>query len=1161
MSSDPSEAGCKRLQDLHVCRHCDYQDTTQSRIKEHYRQVHQHTARIKRGGVVVTVARGQDGMLRCVCGAGYTSQKYLKRHTDDCRNWKQEVDASASVAPIQRVPAVSVLPVEMGAVSSEQGADSSDVAETLPDEEIPSTSDDSPSVDQFDVCASLEPQPCEKNGQSCSDAEDIQVIDETEEEVSTDEEEAVTEVNGGTEVIDLVSVPAHYCPRLTLLICGHCGYGFYLEQTRQHMRNCGDESVDADDVALALATALDDVAVTPEQAEQNRLALHRPLLQAVAPVSKLKLHDGLACPDLACPYACTQSSTMDKHVGKEHGMAPGAMYPQCKVQCLFTQGEERGFFCVRSDADRLGGGLQEVDSARQTVFDQLRLEPGLSNLDRDHGQSKFVQDLGWLQYLSDVSPCRLYELCKLSRCYWTMSVRDSCRRVLASLYGNLVDDHLRRKAFNSLRNEGAGSPLSAPLSPQKEQFYAEAMACAIVLLLLPHAEQAGVGSSLSSWSTAPDLKAAVVHLHTVLQKAMRDRSHNASLDEATLELMKRLCMPTAVMIEARPWHCPLYRALVVRSLNREGGLQRPSHITSVVAAFKHTIRVVVYSELRLQDGDSPAADVADPLRQFDQWVAEGAIATPFAMIANVGHLATTHAFREVLLPRLDWSDQDSGSVFVDSVRVRLVDIQKVVKHTVRHGRQLYVQLCFDAPPLPLEDDVQYTDKLQSYQVGYSFLNDGRNRSLIDRGQYLERMLSLSNSDRNLDFFATVAGADGGPDEVILRRSAVDKWLNKAQQLQQMLAVGVHLTGGQPGRAPELASLLACNTVGSQRSVFWCQRGLTLVTRYNKSTATTGYDKSIPRYPSPEVSTLLLDYLSVVKPMEVLLTSYAHGKAAAQVHRDMIFCLQGVPWSGEYVRHVYKRVWLDVHAEGAGAPFVGFGQYRQAVKGFCRRLMPELYQQQFKYDQAWDEQAGHSAATANRHYGRSSDELTDMTEHYFRVCRHTSLLWHTLLSGEPKPSAARAMSGELERRVAKQWDAIERIDKVVTTAMSSPPILQPPELPTRELLLQDLRQYLDNPEADFGLGQYDALVIALRRSEDMLVVLPTGGGKSLVALLPALIENPGANSYTGPGQHPLCTVIIVPLVALQAEWLLRAAKVNCGMHPTWPPKYDGDGGGV
>ncbi|KAL7750726.1 hypothetical protein RI367_003683 [Sorochytrium milnesiophthora] len=1091
MSSDPSEAGCKRLQDLHVCRHCDYQDTTQSRIKEHYRQVHQHTARIKRGGVVVTVARGQDGMLRCVCGAGYTSQKYLKRHTDDCRNWKQVVDASASVAPIQRVPAVSVLPVEMGAVSSEQGADSSDVAETAMDEEIPSTFDGSPSVDRFDVGASPEPQPWERDGEYCSDAEDMEVIDETENEVSSDGEEAVAEVDGGTGVIDLVSVPAHYCPRLKLLICGHCGYGFYLEQTRQHMRNCGDESVDADDVALALATALDDVAVTPEQAEQNRLALHRPLLQAVAPVSKLKLHDGLACPDLACPYACTQSSTMDKHVGKEHGMAPGAVYPQCKVQCLFTQGEERGFFCVRSDADRLGGGLQEVDSARQTVFDQLRLDPVLSNLDKDHGQSKFVQDLGWLQYLSDVSPSRLYELCKLSRCYWTMSVRDSCRRVLAGLYGNLVDDHLRRKAFNSLRNEG----------------------------------------------------------------------HNASLDEATLELMKRLCMPSAVMVEARPWHCPLYRALVVRSLNREGGLHRPSHVTSVVAAFKHTIRVVVYSELRLQDGDSPAADVADPLRQFDQWVAEGAIATPFAMIANVGHLATTHAFREVLLPRLDWSDQDSGSVFVDSVRVRLVDIQKVVKHTVHHGRQLYEQLCFDAPPLPLEDDAQYTDKLQSYQVGYSFLNDGRNRSLIDRGQYLERMLSLSNSDRNLDFFATVAGADGGPDEVILRRSAVDKWLNKAQQLQQMLAVGVHLSGGQPGRAPELASLLACNTVGSQRSVFWCQRGLTLVTRYNKSTATTGYDKSIPRYPSPEVSILLLDYLSVIKPMEVLLTSYAHGNAAAQVHRDMIFCLQGVPWSGEYVRNVYKRAWLDVHAEGAGAPFVGFGQYRQAVKGFCRRLMPELYQQQFKYDQAWDEQAGHSATTANRHYGRSSDELTDMTEHYFRVCRHTSLLWHTLLSGEPKPSAARAMSGELEQRVAKQWDAIERIDKVVTTAMSSPPILQPPELPTRELLLQDLRQYLDNPEADFGLGQYDALVIALRRSEDMLVVLPTGGGKSLVALLPALIENPGANSYTGPGQHPLCTVIIVPLVALQAGWLLRAAKVNCGMHPTWPPKYDGDGGGV
>ncbi|KAL7745841.1 hypothetical protein RI367_008848, partial [Sorochytrium milnesiophthora] len=239
----------------------------------------------------------------------------------------------------------------------------------------------------------------------------------------------------------------------------------------------------------------------------------------------------------------------------------------------------------------------------------------------------------------------------------------------------------------------------------------------------------------------------------------------------------------------------------------------------------------------------------------------------------------------------------------------------------------------------------------------------------------------------------------------------------------------------------------------------------------------------------------------------------------------------------------------------------------AVKGFCRRLMPDLYQQHFKYNETLDAQAGHSGQTANRHYGRSTDEIADMTEHYFRICRNTSLMWHALLSGESKSTVAvavpkSAVTLELEQQVSKQWEAIERIDTVIQAAVTRPPILTLPELLSRDDMLKELRKYLGKPDADFNNGQYDVLRLVLGRSEDLLVVLPTGGGKSLTVLLPALIENPGTLGEAGIGPaHGVCTVIIVPLVALQTEWFQRAEYANYGMRPTWPPKYHGDGGGI
>jgi RecQ family ATP-dependent DNA helicase len=85
-------------------------------------------------------------------------------------------------------------------------------------------------------------------------------------------------------------------------------------------------------------------------------------------------------------------------------------------------------------------------------------------------------------------------------------------------------------------------------------------------------------------------------------------------------------------------------------------------------------------------------------------------------------------------------------------------------------------------------------------------------------------------------------------------------------------------------------------------------------------------------------------------------------------------------------------------------------------------------------------------------------------------------------------------------------------------------------------LSALRELYDDPEARFkSVEQAEAVQLALQGEKDMLVILPTGGGKSLVFQLPASIEK---------GQM---TVVIIPFVALIEEMEERCTNLGISCH--------------
>jgi len=83
-----------------------------------------------------------------------------------------------------------------------------------------------------------------------------------------------------------------------------------------------------------------------------------------------------------------------------------------------------------------------------------------------------------------------------------------------------------------------------------------------------------------------------------------------------------------------------------------------------------------------------------------------------------------------------------------------------------------------------------------------------------------------------------------------------------------------------------------------------------------------------------------------------------------------------------------------------------------------------------------------------------------------------------------------------------------------------------------MMLSALQQILKNPQSHFKSVEQGRIIReVLRREKDIIAIMPTGGGKSLIFMIPAAMEE-----YK-------TTVVVIPLVALTADLIQRAAKAG------------------
>lgn len=79
-----------------------------------------------------------------------------------------------------------------------------------------------------------------------------------------------------------------------------------------------------------------------------------------------------------------------------------------------------------------------------------------------------------------------------------------------------------------------------------------------------------------------------------------------------------------------------------------------------------------------------------------------------------------------------------------------------------------------------------------------------------------------------------------------------------------------------------------------------------VQRSGKATAVTGKEEHIMRFVPKPVSELLVKYLTLIRPLEVVAASVAYGQSTAANYQTYFYCRYGGRMTADEIRDVFLR---------------------------------------------------------------------------------------------------------------------------------------------------------------------------------------------------------------------------------------------------------------
>lgn len=452
---------------------------------------------------------------------------------------------------------------------------------------------------------------------------------------------------------------------------------------------------------------------------------------------------------------------------------------------------------------------------------------------------------------------------------------------------------------------------------------------------------------------------------------------------------------------------------------------------------------------------------------------------------------------------------------------------------IQANKILDSSLLFNLKEAPLFPVSLLQDSPSNHLPGQSFLDDPRN-NLSDMRDWLFLRFRTSTNLQEQFFHGLVSKSQGFRPKLNAFRS----YMHSNQLFLQNLAFLIHMTAGLPPRQKELIGLTWCNQE-TPRNIYIQAGSVVLITSYHKSQWRVG-TRPVARYLPVAVGELLVRYLIYVPRFLQFVnqTMQLPPSGAALFHEG------GTVWTADMMGSLFKRqtrgqlgiqittrqwrhiaIALDRHLlQGARVTIMGistkWGQQTSILDGSDLEIdapnesgiQNEISNTEARIHHL---QAAHTSGVNTTVYGNDLSFRNGLTDTLLAAFRQVSYSWHVL--------AQMTMNNPSKRRHSIEDEVVH---KRATVSVS--PLNFRKKLWTLPVLQESLRKVL-GPSAIAKSHQMIALQAIANCIAEMLIVLPTGGGKTLLYVLPSLF--PSAQ----------VTAVIVPLIALKQDLLRRCSE--------------------
>ncbi|TVY12548.1 hypothetical protein LARI1_G009653, partial [Lachnellula arida] len=503
--------------------------------------------------------------------------------------------------------------------------------------------------------------------------------------------------------------------------------------------------------------------------------------------------------------------------------------------------------------------------------------------------------------------------------------------------------------------------------------------------------------------------------------------------------------------------------------------------------------------------------------------------TPMGEILGWRLLLFTVSKEVVGSHQAEW-DPDETILTYGDVDLSMDQVPRLLLSEFTQARQfLYNELMFGVPNLPRIQAWALKDNLDAEAFGWFWGQQRENADLL-KGSATALLTAIQASRPLRDSFLDTT--DDGTKT--WRQKAIDQYEAVVEEFLKRLLVLIHMASGQPLRESELFSVTWYNT--QRRRNAYVKHGLLMLyTTYHKGQQQTGKFKDNIRFLPAAISDLLLDYVTWVIPLRQI---FLRQSAPHAVISPYLWWKNGKVWADNRLTQCMKQACVR-----ASTPKIGIAIWRQmtvtiaktkfAADIACFDVDQQASEEAEEIDadiRAMTSQRNHSTWTVNRAYAnQQNNSFGNVWDGLIRRNLRASTLWKdfwgldTLLESTSK-----------RKRNGLDPDGPRLLKKIAQG------VYRPRKKWSSAALLKGARQlYHDEALQWKSAMQERAMMTVMSGTEQVVVVLGTGEGKSMLFMLPCVLPDTGI------------TILILPLVSLRGDLLRRVRELAID-HWVWTP---------